>query len=222
MAEEGDTITYTYSDGTVVSEDVSNVGEVAVDYCDGAGGSSADSSGGAGGRVENATIDVSNESTLYIWVAASNDGGDGNGRYRGGQISGGAFNAATTEISLFNTDASDSSDEPFLVGAGGGGSGYDSEAFLDDNAGGGARGGTGLDDAEGVAPPAGGDAAPDESTVGEDGDGAIDDQDRGLVSGGTTTKGGGSPADTDAEIQLTFQAGQDPPEPPENLTAELL
>jgi len=219
MAQEGDTITYSYSDGTSVAEDVSSVDEITVDYMDGAGGSSGGSTGGNGGRVENATIDVSNEDTIYIWVANSTD----SGRYSSNDAGGAA--GASTEISFSNTSQSDSSDEPFLVGAGGGGGDY--EGVLGGN--GGSRGGNAgagffgnAGDGGGVAPPLGGDGGKANDSISPtDGDGAIDDQNRGVVSGGTTIKGGGSPADTEGEIQLSFQSVLSPPDPPSNLTAEV-
>ncbi len=212
MAQDGDTITYTYQgNGTSVSEDVSNVNEVVVEYCDGAGGESVATSGGAGGRVENATIDVSNQSTIYIWVASRIS------RYYGGvSQTYGTSGGGSSEISLSDTDAEDSSDEPFLVAAGGGAGG---EGEYDTQGSAGARGGSGVNDGFGVAPPAGGNAN------GGDGDGAIDDQNRGLVSGGTTIKGGGSSSNTadvaDGEIKLSFKSTLSPPDPPSNLTAEV-
>lgn len=199
MAQEGDTITYTYSDGKSVAEDVSNVDEVVVDYCDAPGGNSGQTSGGAGGRVENATIDTSNKDTLYIWV-----GGIPDGRYDGETPLDGGYAGGTSEISFSNTDSTDSNDEPFVVAAGGGAGGTGESAFTGDaeRGGDGARGGDGL--SSGVTPPDGGDGVADLSTPGGDGAGAIDDQNRGLVSGGTTTTGGGSPSDTAGEIQISY------------------
>ncbi len=229
MAQIGDTITYTYSDGKSVAEDVSNVGEVFVEYCDGTGGAtSAQTIGGAGGRVENATIDVSNESTIYIWVGTyifPSDDSAKTGRYA-------ETNAVhgSTEIALVDTAEEDSDNEPFLVGSGAGGGGGDGGAFGGDGGSAGARGGNGGEGAgagvDGISdtstpPPAGGDGGDAISGIGGDGDGAIDDQNRGLVSGGTTIKGGGSPADTAGEVKLSFQAGLSPPDPPSNLTAEV-
>lgn len=228
MAQEGDTITYTYSDGKSVAEDVSNVNEVVVDYCDGTGGETYAASGGAGGRVENATIDVSNETTLYIWVGTyvspSNDSAD-TGRYADGD-----FVNGSTEIALVDTGEDDSDDEPFLVASGAGGDG--GGGSFGDGGAAGARGGTGGDgDGFGVSgvsdtstpPPSGGDGgnAGDPAETGGDGDGEIDDQNRGLVSGGTTITGGGSPSDTEGEIKLSFQSGLSPPDPPSNLSAEV-
>lgn len=205
MAQDGDTITYTYTDGTSVAEDVSGVDEVIVDYLDGAGGgnglhiSGNDlTTGGSGGRVENARIDVSDTSTIYIWVASA--GGfqvNGSGRYESNlqPPPGAGGGGGSTEISLSDTTKSDSDDEPFLVGAGGGGGG-----------GGSASASAGVGGSRvGELPPAGGDGGGG-GEDGLDGDGAIDDQNRGLVSGGTTVKGGGSPAETDGEIQLSFEA----------------
>jgi len=203
MAQVGDTITYTFSDGSSVAEDVSNVGRVIVEYCDGA------ASVGAGGRVENAEIDTTSINTLYIWVGSDTDEG---GRYNGG-FTGNEFGGGSTEIAKTNTSQQDGPDEPFLVGAGGGGS---SEDPLIRSSAGGARGGSGLtEDGFGTPPPAGGDGG------GGEGDGAIDDQNRGLVSGGTTIKGGGSAPGNNGEVKLSFQSSLSPPDPPSNLTAEV-
>ncbi len=226
MAQVGDTITYTFSDGTSVTEDVSNVDEVVVEYCDAPGGETFNTSGGSGGRVENATIDVSGQNSLYIWVGGVADQSSTSyGRYPGDSV---GVNG-TSEISFSNTSQADSDDEPFLVGAGAGGDG--GEGSNGDGGSGGERGGNpGQGDGLGISgtgglgtpPPAGGDGADaNTSQVGGDGDGAIDDQNRGLVSGGTTIKGGGSPADADGEVKLSFQSFLSPPDPPSNLTAEV-
>jgi hypothetical protein len=185
MAQPGDTITYTYSDGTAVSEDVSSVEELVIDYIDGAND---------GGKVENVTVDVSGESTLYIWVA--NNATDG--RYEGGD--GNSPGGGSSEVSLSPKAQGDTSDAPFLAGAGGGGG-----TSGDGANGGGARGGIGTNggaDAKGVAPPAGGDGL-------EAGYGAIASN-RSIVSGGSTTQGGGSPAG-DGEIQISYKQTIFPP-----------
>ena len=204
MAQDGDTITYTFSDGTSVSEDVSEVDEMTVDYLDGAGGADSAEAGGIGGRVENTVVDIGNYDTIYLWV-----GGETDGRYNGGGFAGGS-----TEVAFVNTDSTDSDDEPFIVGAGGGGSG---SGTFDDDAAGGARGGDGSgtgEDGEGVAPPQGGDG-----DTNKDGDGAVASISE-IKSSGTTTEGGGS--EVDGEIQISYASKLFPPEPPENLTAELL
>lgn len=201
MAQSGDTITYTYSDGTSESEDVSTVDEITVDYLDGAGGEVNNGAGaGSGGRVENVTIDVSNLSTLYLWVASQPEGR----YYSSGSISGGG----STEISDVNTNDLDSTDEPLLVGAGGGG-GDSATRFT--GGGGGERGGSGGSgspaDGDGVAPPLGGDGA-DEVNSGvsaTDGEGYVNTGDS-RVSGGSTITGGGAGAGTDGEIQITYDA----------------
>jgi hypothetical protein len=200
MAQDGDTITYTFDDDTDSNgdlipeqESVSGVDIATVDFCDGAGGGN----GGSGGRVENAEIDVANQSTLYIWVAQAGQGFavSASGRYGGvNQSSTGEGGGGSTEISFSNTDETDSADEPFLVASGGGAGGR--------NAFDGARGG----DSEGIAPPQGGRVSGN-----RDGKGAIDDQNRGFVTGGTTITGGGSPADADAEVQITYTALLDSP-----------
>jgi len=225
MAQVGDTITYTYSNGNSVSEDVSDVDEVVVEYCDGGGGGegvgfSAGAQGGSGGRVENVTIDVSNVSTIYIWVGkAGGSPSAGLGRYDGGAGSGPNYpsggGGASSEISLSNTNQSNSSAEPFFVGAGGGGGGGADTG----TGGGGGRGGTGFGGGKGVAPPAGGDGSADETTPGGDGDGAIASKSK--VTGGTTTKGGGSAPGNDGEVKLSFNSVLSPPDPPSNLTAEV-
>jgi hypothetical protein len=186
MAQAGDTVTYTFSDGTSVTEDVSGVDEATVDFCDGAGGNSA-----AGGRVVNATIDLSNQPSLYIWVASP----EIDGRYEG--ESGLAGEApGSTEVSFSNTESSDSADEPFLVAAGGGAS-SSSDA---------ARGGG----AEGTPPPLGG-SEPNSGVI--PAEGAIDDQNRGLVSGGRTITGGGSGTFSNGEVQITYGASVGPDAP---------
>lgn len=121
MAQDGDTITYTFSDGSVVSEDISDIDEITVDYLDGAGGDSALYDGGNGGRVENTVVDVSSYDTLYIWVGGI-DSGSSLGRYDGSSAAD-SEGGPSTEIAFVNTDNSDSADEPFIVAAGGGGGG---------------------------------------------------------------------------------------------------
>jgi len=209
MAQSGDTITYTYSDGSVVIEDVSSVGKAIVDYLDGSGADGT-ISGEYGGRSENVTIDVSSVSSLYLWVG----GTSGEGRYSGGSFAAGGtyFAGGSTEISFSNTDESDSSDEPVLVGAGGGGTETNSGV---QGGGGGARGGVGGgtsglgedgSDGAGTPPPQGGDGY-DSSTDEQEtpGDGYINTG-APEVSGGTTTLGGGSPGGTDGEMQITYES----------------
>lgn len=220
MAQDGDTITYIHDGDTDANgrllaeqEDVSAVDECTVDYCDGAGANDGGSNPIGGGRVENATIDLTNIDTLYIWVAEKGDV-DSLGRYESGSsdralppLGGSASGAGSTEVSRFNTNTTDSNDEPFLVGAGGATpspSGSDSIYY-------GARGGL----AEGVAPPQGG------NDTNLEGDGAIDDQNRGLVTGGTTIEGGGSTGATNGEVQITYRLTLSPPDPPSNLSAEV-
>jgi len=184
MAQDGDTITYTYSDGSSVSEDVSSIDEMTVNYCDGTGGASK-----SGGRVESAVVDVSGVDTIYIWVAGDNGFTTRNGRYNGdysGTFPAQDWGGGSTEISIENTNGSDGSDLPFLVGAGGGGGSIEGYA--------GERNGS----ANGTPPPQGG-------NPGEAGDGAVDDQNRGyIIDSGTSIKGGGSGADTSGEIRITY------------------
>jgi hypothetical protein len=224
MAQPGDTISYTFSGGASVLEDISAVGSATVDFCDGAGGAGPD--GAPGGRVKNAEIDLSGQNNLYIWVGESGSkGGASNGRYdsttaNADQLPGGA----STEISFSNTDQSDSSDEPFLVAAGGGGGDFNSTTSDIFGCGGG-RGGSGLTDlsavdgvdGNGTPPPLGGDGKDSSTTTtANNGEGAIDDLNRGLVTGGTTIKGGGSGAGTNGEIQISYGPGIPPA--PTNLT----
>ena len=83
MAQVGDTITYTFSDGSSVAEDVSNVDEVVVDYLYAAGGQKFGAKPpSSGGAVSNTVIDVSNISTIYIWISGGT--GQNQGRYNGG------------------------------------------------------------------------------------------------------------------------------------------
>lgn len=227
MAQSGDTITYT-STGSVIQEEISNVDVATVNYLDGAGGTQGGADGpegGDGGRVENAVIDLRGETTLYLWVASQPYG-----RYEGGQS--GPGGGGSTEVSFSNTDAGNSSNEPFLVGAGGGSCGaFGTTGNVESY--GGARGGSTKTDtsfvgSEGDPPPSGGDGPKYENQPGKDGDGAIDDQDRGLVFGGTTIKGGGSAGGQDntipaenGEIQISYGSGNLPPDPPSNLSAEV-
>jgi hypothetical protein len=210
MAQDGDTITYTFSNGTAVSEDVSSIDQAFVEFCDGAGGATDAQTGGAGGRVEKAPIDVKSHNTLYIFVA----GGSAKGRYSGGDQNATTRGGGSTEISLSPDDESDDTDLPFLVAAGGGGGSFFTDS-LNTNAGGdgGAREGeagtsSGVDGAggAGVAPPLGGRGGSESGLKPEDGDGSLDDQSRGLVSGGTIIKGGGSGPDTDGEIQISYKS----------------
>jgi|APHM01.1.fsa_nt_gi hypothetical protein len=223
MAQQGDTITYGFTDGTSVAEDVSGIDKAEVVFCKGAGGESATGSGAAGGLVENAVIDVTGKSTLYIFV-----GGIGGGRYTSSitpSSTSAGVGGGSSEVTFSNTDNSDSDDEPFLVGAGGGGGGR-KDFNKDSSFGhGGGRGGLGGDasaaddsgdDGQGVAPPQGGNGEGDTQSISA-GDGAIDDQNRGLVSGGTITKGGGPGPDTAGEVKISYKSPV--PAAPSNLTA---
>lgn len=216
MAQDGDTITYTFdenldSDDDLIpkTEDISSIDEIEIVYIDGESGNSP-SSEGSGGRVDNVIADVSGFDTLYIWVA-----GEGYGRYGRGSTGGGG----STEVSLLDTNNSDSDTEPFIAGAGGGGALIGT--FPGEPRDAGARGGDGVDggsDGEGEAPPAGGDGS-------GDGDGAVDGHsgtEATIIDSGTTTEGGGSTDGEDGEVQISYGTSLDPPEPPQNLTAELL
>ena len=231
MAQIGDTITYTFSDGTSVAEDVSNVGEVVVDYLysmGGQGGEFADNPGSSGGAVENVVVNVSNVSTLYIWVSgtAFADGDTGKGRYNGGSSN--TYNGGgSTEIASVNNNSNDSPTEPFIVAAGGGGGGFQSGFFSSIIGSGGARGGVGSNgssNGEGDAPPVGGDASKNSSTAATPGDGAVSGHGSTvpIVETGSTTAGGGSSAQNDGEVKLSFKKSSlSPPDPPSNLTADV-
>lgn len=195
MASDGDTITYTFDNGNRVSEDISDIDSAVVEYCDAGGGASADASGGNGGRVENAEIDVSQQDVLYIWV-----GGVVTGRYLGQYgAQGSGAGSGSSEIAFDSSEPQTASDDfAFLVGSGGGAGGAYYDSFYDDTF----SGGDGARTSSG--PPDGGLGVSDTSTAGGDGQGAIDDNNRGLVSGGTTIEGGGSSADVDGEIQISY------------------
>lgn len=201
MAQSGDTITYTYSDGSSVSEDVSNVNEMTIDYIDAAGGNTAGSySAAAGGRVENVVVDISNYDTIYLWVSNYP-----NGRYSGG--SAGYKGGGSSEVSFVNTNSSDSADEPFIAAAGGGGGGAGEYSPGDGGGRGGAAGSSGYGDGEtgeGTPPPSGGDGADWLNGIGStQGDGAVASIPE-IEDSGTTTLGGGSAPETNGEIQISY------------------
>jgi|APHM01.1.fsa_nt_gi hypothetical protein len=205
MAQAGDTVTYTFSEGESIAEDVSAVDTATVEYCDGAGGQPGDTTpAGSGGRVEDATIDLSGQSEIYIWVAGSGS----SGRYNG-EVTEGGSGGGSTEISFNNTDLNSSDDEPFIVGAGGG-SGTATTGLL------GFPGSDAARNNDSTPPPKGGVGPSSTGVVGNDGEGAIDDQNRGLVSGGTTIKGGGSGPGTNGEVKISY--GQSAPTAPTGLT----
>jgi hypothetical protein len=223
MAQEGDTITYTFSDGTSVAEDVSNVDEVVVDYLYAAGGqkgNSPDQPASSGGAVSNTVIDVSNISTIYIWISGGT--GQNRGRYNGGADN--QNGAGSTEISSVNTDGNDSSTEPFIVAAGGGGGAYSGGGFFPSHSGGGARGGKGSlgNSGAGDAPPVGGDGATSSSAA-TPGDGAVSGHGSTvpIIDSGLTNAGGGSAPGNNGEVKLSFNSFLSPPDPPSNLTAEV-
>lgn len=226
MAQDGDTITYTYSDGRSVSEDVSAVNEMTVDYLDGSGGGTPDDgkAGGSGGRVENTVVDLSDVNEIYLWVGSYENDSDFNGSRTAGRYSGevpAVFSGtapgnggATTEVSLVNTNQDDSDTEPFIVAAGGGSGG----SSADNDGGVGARN----TDYIGTPPPQGADA-PSLDSVGLDGEGAVAGHNTNatIKETGTTITGGGSSSDNTGEIQVTYTQVQSPPDPPSNLTAEV-
>jgi hypothetical protein len=220
MAQDGDTITYTYNGtesfagpATEYAEDISSVGEIVVEYIDASGGRGA-GAGAAGGRVKNLVADVSSYNTLYIWVSGENANLDTSGRYNGDTSTGGLAGGASSEISVLNTDQTDSDTEPFIAAAGGGG-GAQSSGELGNH---GARhdgiGNTG------ISPPQGGDGQPDTDSSAEAGYGAVSGHGSAvsIKDSGSTVQGGGSPAGADGEIKLSFQSPLSPPDPPSNLT----
>jgi len=229
---DGETVTYTYTDGSSVEQNITGINEITIDYIDGAGGESRDSSvsGGNGGRVENVVADVSNYDNLYIWVSSLNAG-----RYPiydpppsrvpplGGWDYG--YGSGTAEVSVSNTDYIDSDTEPFIAAAGGGGGAGGSSGL-----GGGDNGARqqGVDYEFGQAPPLGGTGGAEESDGG-DGEGAVSGHGSAvpIVDSGTTITGGGAGDNTDGEIQISYATssgsggGTSPPDPPSNLTTEV-
>jgi len=229
MAQDGDTITYTPADSPA-SEDITGINKMTIDYIDGAGGESRDSSvsGGSGGRVEGVVADVSNYDNLYLWVSSFN-----RGRYpvfdnapsRVPSLVGWdyGYSSGTAEVSVSNTDHNDSDTEPFIAAAGGGGgagASSDLGSGID-----GARGGD--TNASGQAPPLGG-AGGAELSDGGDGEGAVSGHGSAvpILDSGTTITGGGAGDNTDGEIQISYGTssgggGTSPPDPPSNLTTEV-
>jgi len=212
MADPGDTITYTANAGERVDEDISDIDEIEIEYANASAGKGDDR--GYGGRVEDTIADVSDFDTLYIWVSD-----ESSGRYStrssslniDGSVNGGG--GGSSEVSVSPDSQSDVDDAPFIVGSAGGGGG--------DTAGGfdGAR----TEDEDHVPPPLGGDGAEDGDAQAGDGEGAVSGHgsDVPIINEGTTITGGGSTTD-EGEIRISYQEGLEPPEPPENLTAELL
>jgi len=210
MAQDGDTITYTFSDGTSVTEDISAIDEITIEYIDGAGGGGFGNVG-SGGRVENVVAEVSDHNNLYIWVAGI-DGGLSVGRYSGDGSGQAGVGGGSSEVSLLNTTNADSQTEPFIAGAGGGSGDVGDFGTAFD----GARGGN----ADGTAPPQGGDVSASDT----DAEGAVDGHagtQATITDTGTTIKGGGSGPTTAGEVKLSFQSSLSPPDPPSNLSAEV-
>jgi len=218
MAQDGDTITYTFqgnssfrgpADGS--SEDISSIDEIKVEYVKGCAGDG--SPAGAGGLVENTVADVSGYDTLYIWVAGFTSF-VGAGRYNGGPFKAG-LGAGSTEISVINTDQSNTATEPFIAAAGGGASGGNRNQAGGD----GARESGG---AEGTAPPLGGPSGDGANSEGGDGEGAVSGHGSSvpIKQSGTTTKGGGaSTPSSEGEVRITYKVDLKPPDPPSNLSA---
>lgn len=234
MAQDGDTITYTFS-GSKVTEDISNIEEITIDRMDGADSElSSGANGGSGGLIEGAIADVSSYNTLEIWVGQTHEaqpnshlggfgrinGGDGQRTFNGQSGAGGG----STELWV-------DSESTFIAAAdaGGGGGYFDDGGFFSSSTsnggGGGARGGTGGSGSGGDANDDGndaggtgfgGDGGNATSSGGENGgDGG---QELGIASGGTTTKGGST--DGDGEITLSF-TGSTAPAAPSNLQLSL-
>lgn len=215
MAQDGDTITYTYSVGDSITEDVSTISEMVIDSLKGAGGYESDNGnkGGAGGAVEGVVVDLSGVDEIYIWVAGSNLGRyDGAESFGGFNESIGGDGTGSSEVSLINTNDGDSDTEPFIAAAGGGGGGGGGDAGGGD----GARGGS----AQGEAPPQGGTGGGLNQTGG-DGDGAVGGHGTTatITDTGTTTTGGGFSNGISGEIQISYKSF--PPDAPTNLSATL-
>lgn len=219
MVSPGDTITYTASSGERVSEDISIIDEIKIEYVDGAAGEDGDGSGGGnGGRVESVIADVESFNELFIWVA---DGSES--RYDAqdsDQIGFADYGAgsATSEVSITGTDVEDSDTEPFIAASGGGGGGWGSGFAGPNNGEDGARGG----DADGIPPPEGGEGALVDEGDGDPGKGAISGHGSQvpIIDTGTTVEGGGSTT-TEGEIRISYEADLEPPEPPESLKSEI-
>ena len=212
MADPGDTITYTAADGDRVDENISAVDEIEIEYVDASAGGGDDR--GFGGRVEDAVADVSDFDTLYIWVSDGNSGrysASGSISLPGGNTVG--RGGGSSEVSVSPDEGSDTDDAPFIVGSAGGGGGDT----------GGGNDGARTEDQDHVPPPLGGEGAEDGDAQAGDGEGSVSGHgsDVPIISDGTTITGGGSTTG-EGEIRITYKEGQDPPEPPENLTAELL
>ena len=165
ILDGGDTQTYTYSDtnGSAISVDVSEYDSVQVDL-NGAGGEGATTSGGDGGFIS-ATINTESENTLQVYPGeGGSEPAGGDGYYTGGDggsdpdtsVDAGGGGGSTTIFDGGGTE---------LIHADGGGGG--SRSLTSDGVnykfggGGGARGGTG-------GTGSGGDVNVD----GEDGDGS--------------------------------------------------
>jgi hypothetical protein len=215
MAENGDTITFTFS-GAKETEDISSINTIVVDRMDGAdGGDGNDTAGGSGGLIENTQIDVSSFSQLQIFVGGT---GDLFGRSDGGNSSIAAGRGGgSTEI---YTD----SNTTFLAAADGGGGGEGAR----DGGGGGARGGVGGSrvrfgtagkDAEGTG--FGGDGA-DARSDNPGGEGGQELNSTHIIQPGTQTKGGSKAGA--GEIQVSFFADNgatSAPAAPTNLTVQV-
>jgi len=193
VADDGETVTYTYTDGTSDLESTSQVQEMIIEYIDGAGGeSTTDASGGSGARVENVVVDISNESLVYLWVS----GGTTEGRYEGGP--GNAFSgygAGSAEVSFSSDAQGDTPNADVLAGAGGGGGADDGD--------GGAR--EGSPGAFGQGDPFGGDGG-GFGFSGQDGFAYVDTLRNVVIEDGNQIDGGGSGPETDGEIRITYSS----------------
>lgn len=211
MAQGGDTITYTYS-GSKETEDISAIDEIIVEEMRGAAGGSnnsdADDSGegGYGGLIENYTFDVSNFSTLELWIGQVGAGAAdrsasvawGRAKSFGNGDTWNIFGGGSTELW---TD----SNSVFISAADAGG-GAAANAFDSSGGGGGARGGEGgsggwADGADAEGTGFGGDGGDGPTGDGQDGGQEINSNL--VVDSGTTTTGGGS-TDTHGEIQISY------------------
>jgi len=128
MAQDGDTITYTFS-GSKETEDISNIDEIVIDRMDGADGGDDAYDGGSGGLIQNATADVSDYDVLEIWVgeAGEVDSSRTFGRSQGGVGGlGGGQGGGSTELVARNTDTGETK---FIAAADAGGGGAPGSAL---------------------------------------------------------------------------------------------
>ena len=217
MVTPGTEITYTYS-GAKESEDVSEIDELIIKRMDGAGGgSTGDDSGGAGGEITAAVLNITDNSSLDLWVGQSGSFPDGGfGRFNGGD--GGSSDDVTAPGGGGSTELV--IDNSFVAAADGGGGAKNTRfGSGSGGGGGGARGGSGGEEKvdvsgeDGEGSGFGGDGGNNSlgSTGGENGGQELGQGS--LFDRGETTDGGGGGGD--GEIVLLY----DTPLKPLSLTA---